>query len=130
MKKKMIRMAAVVLGAAITVVLSGCSSPRISETGRTAVEQFLLSTVIERGIGCADFSAYNGKKVFIEYDYLAPQVDKPYIQSAFELQLAKNGVIVSRDVKDSELIIQIGCGVLATDTNNFTIGTPALPFPF
>ena len=110
-------------------ILCSCSSPRISETGRTAVEQFLLSTVIENGINHADFTPYAGKKMFIEYDYLAPQVDKPHVQGSFEMHLAEQGVIVSRDAKDADYLVQILCGVLATDSNNFTIGTPMLPIP-
>lgn len=110
-------------------VFCSCSSPRISETGRTAVEQFLLSTVIENGINHADFTPYAGKKMFIEYDYLAPQVDKPYVQGTFEMHLAEQGVIVSRDAKDSDYLVQILCGVLATDSNKITIGTPMLPVP-
>lgn len=118
----------------ITAVLTlflfcSCSAPRISETGRTAVEQFLISTVIESGISHADFTPYKDKKLFIEYDYLAPQVDKPYIQGYFEMHLAEQGVIVSRDAKDADYLVQILCGVLATDTNKLTIGTPMLPIP-
>ena len=127
MKKSFYRLllAAVVIGC----VACGCSSPRIRDTGRTAVEQFLLSTVVENGIGYADFSPYAGKKVFIEYDYLAPQVDKAYVQGVFEFHLAQQGLIVSRDAAAADYIVQIICGVLATDSNNFMIGTPVLPIP-
>ena len=111
------------------LIACGCSSPRVSETGRTAVEQFLISTVIENGIGYADFQPYAGKKIFIEYDYLAPQVDTAYVQGFFEMHLAKQGLIVSRDVKTADFIVQIICGVLATDSNNIMIGTPMLPIP-
>lgn len=114
---------------ALLLVSAGCSSPRITETGRSAVEQFLLSCVVESGIGHADFSAYKGKKIFIEYEYLAPQVDKSYVQGVFEMHLAQNGLIVTRDVKQADLIVQILCGVLATDTNTILIGTPTLPIP-
>ena len=121
---------AIMLSAILTMaVFCGCSAPRISETGRTAVEQFLLSTVIESGIRHADFKPYAGKKIFIEYDYLAPQVDKPYVQGVFEMHLAEQGVIVSRDAKDTDYLVQILCGVLATDSNKLTIGTPQLPIP-
>lgn len=117
------------LMAGVMIVLTGCSSPRITETGRSAVEQFLISTVTERGIQDADFSEYSGKKVFIEYDYLAPQVDKPYVQGVLELHLAESGIIVTRDAKEAEILIQALCGVLATDTSRFAFGTPALPIP-
>ena len=116
-------------GAVLMLFLSGCTVPRVSETGRTAVEQFLLSSVIERGVGCADFQDLAKRKAFIEYDYLAPQVDKPYVQGFFEMHLANNGVVVTRDLKEADVIIQIICGVLATDTNKFQIGSPVLPIP-
>ena len=122
-------MTGVVSGVLLMCVMSGCSAPRITETGRTAVEQFLLSTVVERGIGSADFSDLAGRKAFLEYDYLAPQVDKPYVQGYFEMHLANNGIIVTRDAKDADVLIQVLCGVLATDTHKFTIGMPTLPVP-
>ena len=111
------------------LVLCGCSAPRISDTGRTAVEQFLISTVVENGISHADFKPYAGKKIFIEYDYLAPQVDKSYVQGVFEMHLAKEGLIVCRDAKSADFIVQILCGVLATDSHSILIGSPVLPIP-
>ena len=116
-----------VLGAGL--LLCGCSAPRVTETGRTAVEQFLISTVVENGIGHADFKEYTGKKIFIDYEYLAPQVDKAYVQGVFEMHLAKEGLTVCRDVAEADYIVQILCGVLATDSNTFMIGTPMFPIP-
>ena len=115
--------------AAILICLSGCTSPRITETARSAVEQLLISGVVDLGLSRADFSEFAGKKAVIDYGYLAPQVDKPYVQGVFEKQLAKNGVIVTRDAKEADILIQIICGVLATDTTKFTIGLPQLPIP-
>ena len=92
-----------VLGAGL--LLCGCSAPRVTETGRTAVEQFLISTVVENGIGHADFEAYSGKKIFIDYEYLAPQVDKAYVQGVFEMHLAKEGLTVCRDVAEADYIV-------------------------
>ena len=120
---------AAILLALGTLFILGCSSPRTSDTGRTAVEQFLISTVVENGIGYADFTPYKGKKIFIEYDYLAPQVDKPYVQGSFEMHLAQQGLLVCRDAKAADYIVQILCGVLATDANSIMIGTPTLPIP-
>lgn len=117
------------LFAGVALLAAGCAGPRITETPRSAVEQFLIATVTERGILDADFSEYSGKKVFLEYEYLAPQVDKPYVQGVLELHLAQSGIIVTRDVKEADVMIQPLCGVLATDTNRFAIGTPPLPIP-
>jgi hypothetical protein len=129
MKKIFKFIPAILCGIVTMLVLSGCNSPRITETGRSAVEQLLLSGVVDLGLGRADFTAFAGKKAFVEYDYLAPQVDKPYVQGVFEKQLARNGVIVIRDAKDADILVQIVCGTLATDTTKFTIGLPQLPIP-
>lgn len=129
MKMKIKSIATAVLMGILLLAVTGCSSPRVTETGRSAVEQFLLSTVVEKGIEHADFESFKGKKIFIEYEYLAPQVDKPYVQGVFEMHLAKNGLIVTRDAKEAELLVQILCGVLATDSNTLLIGTPSLPIP-
>ena len=85
--------------------------------------------MVENGISHADFKPYAGKKIFIEYDYLAPQVDKTYVQGVFEMHLAKEGLIVCRDAKSAEFIVQILCGVLATDSHSILIGSPVLPIP-
>ena len=75
------------------------------------MEQFLISTVVERGIGSVDFSPFFEKKVFVDYEYLDPQVDKSYVKGVFEMHLASHGLTVVREVKDADIIVQIICGV-------------------
>jgi len=45
------------------------------------------------------------------------------------MHLASHGLIVTRDIKEADLTVQIICGVLATDLNKFMIGTPTFPVP-
>ena len=119
-----------IFGAVVMMLAAcGCSTPRITETGRSAVEQFLLSGVVDLCMEHTNFNDFSGKKAFLEYEYLAPQVDKSYVQGALELQLAKSGITVTKDAKEADILIQSICGVLATDTNKFNIGTPELPIP-
>ena len=113
----------------IALFVSGCSVPRVSNTARTAVEQQLLSTVIERCIRLADFSDYRGKKVYMDYTYLDTQTDKIYIQGFLQHYLAEQGIQYVSDIDTSEYIIQPTSGVLATDQRRILIGTPPLPIP-
>lgn len=47
-----------------------------------------------------------------------------------EIHLSNFGIIISKsDSQKPELIIQVTCGVLATDIDKALIGTPALPIP-
>ena len=36
------------VAAAVTLLIAGCSSPRVTDTKRSAVEQYLLAVTIER----------------------------------------------------------------------------------
>ena len=116
-------------GCLVLGILCGCSSPQMTNTARMAMEQMLLCEVIEQGVGQVDFSRYAGKKVLLEYDYLSPQVDKPYMQAFIELHLAKSGVTVTRKAEEADFLIQPSVGVFATDYSKFLIGTPTLPIP-
>ncbi len=111
------------------LLFSGCSDPNITNTSRNAVEQLLLSTAVERGLAQADLSEYAGKKVTLDYSNLAPQVDKNYVQGVMELEIAQAGMIVPADPNESDITLQLICGVLATDNSKILIGTPELPIP-
>lgn len=113
----------------LLAVLCACSTPWVTDTPRSAVEQYLISTTVDRCVGFANFMEYMDKKVFMDYEYFAPQVDKPYAQGVLETRLASFGLVVTKKVEEADIIVQPLCGVLGTDHNKFFIGTPALPIP-
>ena len=112
------------------VLLCGCESPHITNTPRTAVEQLLLSSVIEQGTDQMDFCTYKGRKAVMDYKYLDPQADKPVVQGLVERRLAECGVTVVADAKDADIIVQVLCPVLATDMSKIFIGLPRFPFTY
>ena len=111
------------------IVMTGCTAPWTTNTGRNAIEQQLLAVAIERGVDCAAFAKYAGKKFFIDYSNCAPQVDKPYLQSSLEYALAKQKIVVAKAEKDADFILEPGCGVLATNYDKIFIGLPTIPAP-
>ncbi|MBR2643340.1 MAG: hypothetical protein IKD46_09460 [Lentisphaeria bacterium] len=129
MRKNVLQAMLVAGIAAVGVFFCGCSDPMVSNTARTAVEQFLLSDVIEQASDQMQFASYKGKKAVLDYNYLAPQVDKPVIQGLVERRLAECGVTVVTDKKEADIIVQLVCPVLATDMSKFLLGTPSLPIP-
>ena len=116
-------------GLLLSYMLTGCSAPWTTNTQRSAIEQLLLSDVIERGIAAADFHPYAGKKVFLDSTYLEPQTDKAYLLGVLAMKLAQDGLILTGEEKEADLLIQPLCGVLATDYDKILIGTPSLPVP-
>ncbi len=116
-------------GLLAVLLLCGCSDPWTTNTARNSVEQYLLTTSIERSVDQADFKKYSGKKVFLDYTYLATQADKPYFQGYLEMNLAQTGIVLVPKADGADYIIQPFCAVLANDHNRFFFGTPAIPIP-
>ena len=115
--------------AGLVLLLGGCTTPWVTNTPRSAIEQYLIANTIEHAIETLDFSKYSGKKVFFDYDYFAPQVYKQYVQGILEMQVSKFDIVITREVGEADIIIQPLCGVLGTDYNKFLIGTPQVPIP-
>ena len=110
-------------------LFSACTTPWVTNTPRSAIEQYLIASTVEHAIGNLDFSKYSGKKAFFDYDYFSPQVDKQYVQGILEMQVSKFDIVVTRKTEEADIIIQPLCGVLGTDYSKFLIGTPEVPIP-
>ena len=118
-----------ILSTSILLLLCGCANPWVTNTKRSAVEQYLLAHTIEQVTEQAGLSKYAGKKIFFDYSYLATQDDKQYLQGRLEMEIARvRGTIVPKR-EEADIMIQPLCGVLATDHNTFLIGSPTLPLP-
>ena len=52
--------------AALVMLLSGCADPRITNTGRNAIEQMLLTTAVDRSVSKLDFRMLEGEKIRID----------------------------------------------------------------
>ena len=109
--------------------MTGCIEPRITNTGRSAVEQNLIAHAVERAVDNMSFSAYAGKKAVLDLAKLAPQCDKDYVTAVIEAHLALSGIKVVEKAEDADIRIRFVCGVLATDNTTLNIGTPAIPVP-
>lgn len=113
----------------LAMLAVGCIDPRITNTGRSAVEQNLISHAVERTVDNMSFTAFAGKKAVLDCAKLSPQCDKDYVLGVLETHLALSGVKVVEKPEDAQVRIRFYCGVLATDNTEFNIGTPAIPIP-
>ena len=114
---------------AVSLLITGCTSPWVTNTARSAIEQYLLAITIERMTEHAGLERYKGKKIFFDYTYLAPQTDKEYVKGRLEMIVSKSDCLIVAKQEEADVMIQPLCGVLATDHDTFLIGTPALPIP-
>ena len=114
---------------AVSLLITGCTSPWVTNTARSAIEQYLLAITIERMTEHAGLERYKGKKIFFDYTYLAPQTDKEYVKGRLEMIVSKSDCLIVAKQEEADVMIQPLCGVLATDHDTFLIGTPPLPVP-
>ncbi len=114
---------------AVSLLITGCTAPWVTNTARSAIEQYLLAITIERMTEHAGLERYKEKKIFFDYTYLATQTDKEYVKGRLEMIMSKNKCLIVAKQADADIMIQPLCGVLATDHDTFLIGTPALPIP-
>ena len=114
---------------ALLFVLSGCADPKITNTGRNAIEQLLLTTAVDRSVSQLDFRMLAKEKVRFDYSLLATQVDKNYVQAALEASVAAAGAIIALKPEEAKYVLRPVCAALATEDSKIMFGTPQLPVP-
>ena len=92
-----------VMAIAAALAITGCTEPSITNTGRNAVQELLLSHAVERGLDQMDFRPLNGKKVALDYVYLAPQTYKEYFQACAETALYTSGATIVAKAEEVHL---------------------------
>ena len=115
--------------AAMTLALAGCVKPRTTDTGRSSVEQALLTTAVDRCVNGMSFAAFAGKKVFMDYSLFTPQTDKEYFTGVLETHMAMEGLKVVDKAEDADIKLRVLSAILATNNTELNIGTPAIPIP-
>ena len=115
--------------AAAVMMLSGCADPRITNTGRNAIEQLILTTAVDRSAAKLDLRMLAKDKVRFDYSLLVTQVDKNYVQAAVEASAAAAGAIIALKPEEAAYVLRPVCAVLATEDNKILFGTPQLPIP-
>ena len=115
--------------AAVCFLVSGCADPRITNTGRNAVEQFLLTNAVDRSVSKLDFRMLAGEKIRIDYSNLAPQTEKNYVQAILEARVAAAGAIIALKAEEAKYVLRPVCAALATEDSKIMFVTPQLPVP-
>jgi hypothetical protein len=120
----------VVCGAALIVAgqLLGCTTPRTSNTARTAVEQLLISNAVDQSLDKVDFRPFTRQKVYLSDTYI-DSVDKPYVVGSVRHRLLTAGARLVDTPDEAQIIVEVRSGGVGTDTSNTFIGTPEFSLP-
>ena len=119
------RAAATVL---LMLALGACSTVRESEPGRTATEQLIFSTAIDRVCNQLALDLPPGSKVFVDASYVEGTDSKYLVASLRDRILRRGGnLVAARDKAD--LVFEPRVGALSMDRKKTLVGIPAIPIP-
>jgi len=109
-------------------LLSACSATRITEPSRTAVEQLLLSTAIDRSLNDADFSIFEEQTVFMNLE-LFEGYDAKYAIGAIRDKMSQSGALFVETQEKARFIIEPRSGAIGIDSHSEMVGMPSITLP-
>jgi hypothetical protein len=113
---------------ALCAVLTGCSSSRETDTGRSATEQLLHSTAVDRATEQLALQVPDGTKVFIDERFVEGQ-DSKYVLGAIRDRLLRRGAHLVEDRAAAAMILEPRLGAHAIDDNRTLFGIPNFGVP-
>jgi hypothetical protein len=88
----------------------------------------LLSTAVDKGVSKFDLSLIAGKKACVDFSNLK-SVDQPYVQGVILRQIGSCDVMIVKDMKEADYVIEPFCGALSTDSGSWLFGIPSITVP-
>lgn len=112
----------------LLLVLGACSTLRESQPGRTATEQLIFSTAVDRVCDQLALDLPVGSKVFVDATYVEG-IDSKYLVASLRDRILRHGgnLVAARDQAD--LVFEPRVGALSVDRKNTLVGIPAIPIP-
>jgi len=112
----------------LLLVLGACSTQRESLPGRTATEQLIFSTAIDRVCDKIALDLPAGTKVFVDAAYVEG-TDSKYLVASLRDRILRHGgsLVAARDQAD--LVFEPRIGALSIDRKNTLVGIPSIPVP-
>ncbi|HEY9548801.1 MAG TPA: DUF6655 family protein [Kiloniellaceae bacterium] len=110
------------------LALGACSTLRESQPGRTATEQLIFSTAIERVCDKLAIEVPVGSKVFVDASYVEG-TDSKYLVATLRDRILRHGgsLVAARDQAD--LVFEPRVGALSIDRKETLVGIPSIPIP-
>jgi len=113
---------------ASVVALAGCMTYRESNTLRTPEEQMLLSKAVDYALADALPNGLVGRRVFVDATNI-DCVDKAYVTDAVKQGLAAKGARLVDKTTESDAVVTVRVGMLATQSGSTLIGLPTFKLP-
>jgi hypothetical protein len=113
---------------ALALFTNGCAWFKLTEPPRSATEQLLLSTSVDRALASTDLSKFDGQKVFLDTTYF-DSYDSKYAIGEIRDALSRAGALLENSATNSNVIIEARSGALSTGSADSLIGVPSTGLP-
>jgi len=113
------------------LALGACTTVRESSPQRTATEQLLISTAVDRAIAQVNLKIPSGTKVFVDADQLDGS-DGKYAAGEMKDRLLRNGANLVDDKGKADAVVEVRAGALSIDEKQTLVGIETFdaPIPF
>lgn len=108
--------------------LAGCTSIRETLPDRSAIEQLLVSTAVDRMIERLEIAIPDGTKLFVD-NRVPDGFDAAYAVGALRDRLARAGTALVANRAEAEMIIEFRVGTMSIDKTDSLIGIPQYDVP-
>lgn len=109
-------------------LLGACSQLRETQPARTATEQLLFSSAIDRVCDLLAIDLPTGSKVFVDAGFVEG-TDSRYLVASLRDRILRRGgnLVAARDQAD--LVFEPRVGALSIDRKETLVGIPSIPIP-
>ena len=121
-------MRAVVALAVMTLLVGGCAQRSFTHTSRSAVEQLLLSSAVDRALAKFELPEVEGRKVFCDLSNLK-SYDVEYVRVATRVRFGQLGAVLVDTADEADYVAEIASGGLGIEHKTSVVGLPPLPVP-
>lgn len=118
----------IVISIAIMMILSGCSTVRITDTAATATQQYLTSEAVAKAISQLSFEPLRGRRVFIDNSFLS-ESEKHFTSAEFRAAALEAGLLIQSEREKSEIIIEMRSNGIGIDRYQSLVGIPSIYGP-
>jgi hypothetical protein len=122
------RSAAVAFAAVVALSVTGCEINRETQPARTATEELIVSSAIDRMVDKLEVQVPKGTKIFVDGTYY-DGLDSKYALGAIRDRLLRAGAYIVDDKKDAEMMVEARTGAESIDKSEFLVGIPQTSVP-
>jgi hypothetical protein len=103
---------------------AGCGVTRTSDSKRTATEQLMVSSAIERAVAQIDCTPLAGRRVFLDASFMDDVADGKYLAGTVRHQLLASGCLLAEKRETADVIVEARAGAIGTDRSEVVLGMP------